>query len=77
MKFYSATYYFYNHGENTTWREDEDIRTEKHEISETAYNLFVNEVFAGKKPIKNSDGSVSYYTREKATRTTETVFWIE
>lgn len=77
MKFYAETRHFYRRTANTIWLEDQEVRTHKHEISEAAYKLFTEEVFADNKPLSNKDGSVSYSTTINSNECTETTFWIE
>lgn len=75
-KYYSETRYYYKRGAGV-WLEDTGIRTEKREVSKEAYEFFVFDVFAGCKPLKNHDGSISYSTRNDCDHKTETTFWIK
>lgn len=77
MKYYSETRYFVRRNAASIWREDCEIRTEKHEISEKAFRFYVDEVYADRKPLKNKDGSITYAVIQNSNECTDTTFWTE
>lgn len=77
MKYYSETRYFVRRTLTSIPMEDREARVEKHEISEAAYKLATEEIYADCKPLKNSDGSFSYSTILNSNESTETRFWTE
>ena len=60
MKIYAETRNYIRRNAASIWVEDRETRTEKHEISETAYKFYVSEILSTAKQHKNSDGSISY-----------------
>ena len=77
MKYYSEVRNFTKRSLTSIPIEDRETRTEKHEISEAAYKLFTEEIYSDIKPLKNSDGSISYSIILDANHSTETTFWVE
>lgn len=77
MKYYAETRYFVRTTPTSNWMEDREARCEKHEISEAAYKLATEEIYADCKPLKNSDGSFSYSNILNSNESTEIAFWIE
>lgn len=76
MAIYSETRHFVRTFASAIWREDTEIRTPKHEVSQEAYNLFVNEIYKDVKPLTNKDGSISYCVQHNYNEMTETIFSI-
>lgn len=76
MAIYSEIRHYVRTSACTIWREDSEIRTPKHEVSQEAYNLFVNEIFKDVKPLTNRDGSISYCVLNNYNEMTETTFSI-
>ena len=77
MKYFAETRLYVKRTLTSLAIEDREARTEKHEISEAAYKLYTEEIYAGIKPLKNSDGSISYSTILDSNNSTETTFWVE
>lgn len=77
MKYYSETRIFVKRTLYSVPIEDVEARVEKHEISEKAYKIATEEIYADCKPLKNSDGSFSYSTILNSDKSTETTFWKE
>ena len=77
IKYYSETRFFIKRSLNSIPMEDVDARVKKHEISEAAYKLATEEIYANCKPLKNSDGSFSYSTILNSNESTEITFWKE
>ena len=76
MAIYSEIKHYVRTSASTVWREDAEMRTPKHEVSQSAYDLFVNEIYKGVKPLKNKDGSISYCTQNNYNEMTELIFTI-
>lgn len=77
MKYYAETRYFVRRTLTSIPMEDREARVEKHEISEAAYKLFTEEIYAECNPLTNSDGSISFAKILNSNESTETTFWIE
>ena len=77
MKYYTETKYFVRRTLTSIPMEDREARVEKHEISEAAYKFFTEEIYAGCKPLTNSDGSISFATILNSNESTEITFWRE
>ena len=77
MTYYSETRFFIKRTLSSIPMEDVEARVEKHEISEAAYKLATEEIYADCKPLKNSDGSFSYSTILNSNESTEITFWKE
>lgn len=77
MKYYAETRYFVRRTLTSIPMEDREARVEKHEISEAAYKLYTEEIYAECKPLTNSDGSISFATILNSNESTETTFWTE
>ena len=77
MKYYSETRFFVKRTLSSVSMEDVEARVDKHEISEAAYKLATEEIYAGCKPLKNLDGSFSYATILNSNESTEITFWKE
>ena len=61
MAIYFEAKYYVRTSANCMWREIDEPRTLKHEVSQSAYDFYVGECLKDVKPIKHKDGSVSYY----------------
>ena len=77
MKYYSETRMFIKRTPYSFPMEDREAGCEKHEISEAAYKFAMEEIYADCKPLKNSDGSISFSTILNSNESTETTFWTE
>lgn len=77
MKYYSETRFFIRRTPTSIAMEDREARVEKHEISEAAFKLYTEEIYADCKPLKNSDGSISFSTILNSNESTEITFWVE
>lgn len=77
MKIYAETRNYIRRNAASIWVEDREIRTEKHEISETAYKFFISEILANASQHKNSDGSISYSHIVNYNESVEYTFYFE
>ena len=77
MKYFSETRLYCRRSISSIWREDEEARTPKHEISENTFNMAINVLYKDVKPLKNSDGSITFASILNSNESTETTFYIE
>ena len=77
MKYYTESRHYIRRGYGYSYKEDEEVRCEKHEISELAYNIATEEIYADRTPLKNSDGSITYCIIQNSEEAEEVTFWVE
>lgn len=77
MKIYMETRYYIRRSLSSVYKEDIEARCEKHEISEAVYNFYMTEMLSGAKPLKNSDGSISYSRTQNSNECIEDTFTFE
>lgn len=77
MKIFAESRHFIRRSPNSIFIEDVEARCKRHEISEAAYNFYKSEILNDIKPLKNSDGSISYSYLQNSNEATEETFWFE